>query len=185
MNYNKFDQYIKNQEIYSNELHIILSKTPPKLFRITLCAIALVAVLLASFAFTIKYREFSIVNYVMSVQPNHDVVVTALATEQNVKKIANARSAVINFSKGLSTQEAVVRLDSMKIIPVYEVNGKLYENAAAMGDAALTNPVKKYKLVLAISNAAQYFGTGVQSQTGVIKFASGKKRLINKIIHLP
>lgn len=192
MNYNNFDQYIKNQQIYSNELHIILSKTPPRLFRMILGAIALAAIILVSFAFVVKYEDFSEARYVLKVQPDQSVHISALAHEQNIHKIAKAGRAIISVNApgtAYGRQEVNIPLDSLTIAPVYEVNGKLYDNLSAMGDMALTNPgvIKKYRLSLSMNKttAAKYFEEGLQPQTGSVKFISGRKRLINKFINLP
>ena len=191
MNYDNFEKYLKNREVYSNDLHVVLTKTPPRLFKFILLAVGIALMLFAGFAFFIKNRDFATADFILKVHPDNTTTITCVTDESTVSKISQSRAAIlqVNSSKDrLAQKEVTIALNDLQFSPVYEINGHLYDSAEQIQEKLLSenNLIKKYKISIRLDSLStqQYFGNGLQSQAGSLKFFLGEKRLIERFIRI-
>jgi len=189
MNYNNFENYIKRNEVHSQELNIVLAKTPTRLFRLLLIALAFAVLTVIVFGFFLKTKDAVSKNYLLKKSPEQGVVLTAMTDEAGLKKIKMARQAVFTVSannKDMSQQQITLAPDLMHTSPVYEVRGKLYEDLSQVGEVSvLQQPVQKQYLLQFRLDSAQvrhYFGSSPLPQAGTVKFILPETRLINHFI---
>src|SRR5438876_1543371 len=98
MNYNNLQNYTTEEQIYSNDLNEILSKTPPRLFKLTLLAIAICICILFVSAYFIKYNETTSTNFVMTATGEMNAKLTVIADKSNIQKLTKSKKAVIEYS---------------------------------------------------------------------------------------
>lgn len=189
MNYDNFEKYMHNKEVYSNELHVVLSKTPPRLFKLILLAIAFGIVIFAAFGFFVKTKEYVTSGFVLLVEPGHASKITCLADDLTLSKIIGSRSALVQTDSpqnSFGKQELLISFDTLYITPVYQDGDSLYDSFEQVKDKLLSNPriVKKYRVSILLDSSAtsHYFGNGIRNQSGSLKFSLGESRLINRFI---
>jgi hypothetical protein len=151
MNNDNLDHYLKNEQVYSNELNIILAKTPSRIFHIMLWAIAALIIILSLSFYFVTYKEKLIVQ-ALTKQIQGKYIISFLTDEKKANTASLQKNIYASFEIKNATSSGVndikIEPDSVLVTRIYQLNGA---ELKYIPDSALyflsTNSTKtKYKV---------------------------------------
>jgi hypothetical protein len=185
MNLDNLQYYLSNERVYSNDLNVILSRTPSRIFTFILFTLLFAFLVLVGFSFFTRYSETVNTKAIATWRHNRPVLYF-LSGGDSIGKIRVARQGVIGLRANGKLLNKAVSFDSISVQELYDAGGAEY---ASLADLQKSKKVfdsmrVKYAVTCYPSLPSSEWLGNDSEQLVQVTFLLTKRRLISKYIKI-
>lgn len=186
MNNDNLSRYLKNEQVYSNDLNVILARTPSRIFYFMLWAILAIVVIVTLCFYLITYQDKVTIQGFIK-KKGDAYVVSFIGDRELANKVSSQKGLSISLPNprfaGPATSEFMAEPTSVTIKQVYFKDGREFET---LSDSMLHQPIMpvlKYRIEFTVASGgmAKYISNS-QNHLTELTIRLSRKKLYKKFI---